>query len=100
MDASETLSSLPAQGTPEAGKLRNGRSKTTADAAEEFRTAFSVLNMNGNVTVKDMAEYLDVIDKTIYYRLKKMGDEFTLEKGVIYHCMSYLKCDSIMLPTE
>ena len=42
-----------------------------------------VLNMDGRVTVTDMAEYLDVVDKTVYYRLKKMGDEFTLENGVI-----------------
>lgn len=28
-------------------------------------------------------EYLDVIDKTIYARLKKLGDEFTLSRGII-----------------
>ena len=39
--------------------------------------------MDGKVTVKDMAEYMGVIDKTVYARLKKMGDEFTLDKGVI-----------------
>ena len=39
--------------------------------------------MDGRVTVKDMCEYLGVIDKTIYSRLKKMGGEFTLDKGII-----------------
>ena len=39
--------------------------------------------MDGKVTVKDMAEYMGVIDKTVYARLKKMGNEFTLDKGVI-----------------
>ena len=56
---------------------------TPDDAADEFRTAFSALDMDGKVTVKDMAEYMGVIDKTVYARLKKMGDEFTLDKGVI-----------------
>ena len=58
-------------------------SKTPEDAAEEFRTAFAALNMDDHVTVKDMAEYMKVIDKTVYARLKKMGDEFRLDKGVI-----------------
>ena len=32
---------MPAQGTPQAGRLNNPKSKTPDDAAEEFRTAFS-----------------------------------------------------------
>jgi regulatory protein RepA len=83
VDENGTLGTMPAQGTPQAGRLNNSKSKTTDDAAEEFRTAFSALNMDGKVTVKDMAEYMGVIDKTVYARLKKMGDEFALDKGVI-----------------
>lgn len=83
VDDKGTLGTMPAQGTPQAGRLNNSKSKTTDDAAEEFRTAFSALNMDGKVTVKDMAEYMGVIDKTVYARLKKMGDEFALDKGVI-----------------
>ena len=74
---------MPAQGTPQAGRMNNPKSKSPDAAAEEFRTAFAALDMGGKVTVKDMAEYMDVIDKTVYARLKKMGDEFTLDKGVI-----------------
>ena len=83
VDDKGTLGAMPAQGTPQAGRLNNPKSKTPDDAAEEFRTAFSALDMDGKVTVKDMAEYMGVIDKTVYARLKKMGDEFTLDKGVI-----------------
>ncbi len=83
VDENGTLGTMPAQGTPQAGRLNNSKSKTTDDAAEEFRTAFSALNMDGKVTVKDMAEYMGIIDKTVYARLKKMGDEFTLDKGII-----------------
>ena len=39
--------------------------------------------MNGRITVQDMMEYMDLTDKTIYARLKKMGGEFVLEKGTI-----------------
>lgn len=83
VDDKGTLGAMPAQGTPQAGRLNNPKSKTPEDSAEEFRTAFTALNMDGKVTVKDMAEYMDVIDKTVYARLKKMGDEFRLDKGVI-----------------
>lgn len=83
VDDKGTLGTMPAQGTPQAGRINNPRSKSSDDAADEFRTAFAALNMDGKVTVKDMAEYMDVIDKTVYARLKKMGDEFTLDKGVI-----------------
>lgn len=83
LDQRGTLTEMPAQGTIEAGRLKNPKSKSSDDAAEEFRTAFAALNMDGQVTVKDMMEYLDVIDKTIYARLKKLGDEFTLSRGII-----------------
>ncbi len=83
VDDKGTLGEMPAQGTPQAGRMNNPKSKSPDAAAEEFRTAFAALDMGGKVTVKDMAEYMDVIDKTVYARLKKMGDEFTLDKGVI-----------------
>lgn len=83
VDDKGTLGEMPAQGTPQAGRMNNPKSKSPDAAAEEFRTAFAALDMGGKVTVKDMAEYMDVIDKTIYARLKKMGDEFTFDKGVI-----------------
>ena len=83
LDTGGTLGAMPAQGTSEAGRLKNPKNKPADTADEEFRTAFSVLNMDGKVTVRDMAEYMGVIDKTVYARLKKMGSEFTLNKGVI-----------------
>ncbi len=83
VDANGSLGIMPAQGTLQAGRLRNPKCKSADSAADEFRTAFDALNMDGKVTVKDMAEYMGLIDKTIYSRLKKMGDEFSLDKGVI-----------------
>lgn len=83
VDDKGTLGAMPAQGTPQAGRLNNPKSKTPEDAAEEFRTAFAAVNVDGKVTVRDMVGYMNVIDKTVYARLKKMGGEFTLDKGVI-----------------
>ena len=83
IDTAGTLGAMPAQGTPKAAKVNNAKTKSPEAAADEFRTAYNALNVNGKVTVSDMAEYLDVIDKTIYARIRKMGGEFVLEKGVI-----------------
>ncbi len=83
VDTLGELGDMPAQGTPEAGKVRNGKNRSSEDAASEFRRAYDVLNLDGKVTVSDMADYLKCVDKTVYYRLKKMGDEFRLENGVI-----------------
>jgi RecA-family ATPase len=83
VDTNGVLGEMPAQGTPQAGRLNNPRSKSAEEAAEEFRTAYDALNMNGRVTVQDMMEYMDLTDKTIYARLKKVGGEFVLEKGTI-----------------
>ena len=83
LDSSGELGEMPAQGTYAAGRLRNKYSKSTEVAEDEFRTAYSVLSMGGDVTVKDMMEYLDVIDKTVYARIRKMGGEFVLKKGRI-----------------
>lgn len=83
IDAKGVLGEMPTQGTPEAGRLKNPKSKSSDEAATEFRTAYDACNMSGKVTVNDLADYMEVSDKTIYYRLKKMGDEFCLEKGEI-----------------
>ena len=83
VDSGDILGGMPAQGTPQAGKVKNPRAKSPEDAISEFRNAYSVLNMSGKVTVADMAEYMGVIDKTVYARIKKTGGEFSLVNGVI-----------------
>ena len=83
IDRKGYLNEMPAQGSFAAGRLKNGRSKTADECAEAFRNAYQVLNLDGKVTVQDMMEYLNVTDKTIYARIKKLGGEFSLKKGRI-----------------
>ena len=83
LDTHGNLGEMPAQGTLEAGRMKNSHSKTAEACAEEFRNAYQALNMDGNVTVSDMMGYLNVSDKTVYARLKKMDGEFILKKGRI-----------------
>ena len=83
VDVGGILGGMPAQGTPKAGKLNNPKSKSSDEAADEFRTAYDALNMDGKVTVADLADYLGISDKTVYSRLKKLDGEYLLEKGAI-----------------
>ena len=84
IDMDGALGEMPATGTAEAGRIRNGKSKTASQCAEEFRTAYGCLNLDGTgVTVKEMSEYLGLAERTIRERIKKMDGEFTLENGVI-----------------
>ena len=83
LDTAGALGTMPAQGTPAAGRLRNKFSKSTEVAETEFRSAYDVLSANGEVTVQAMMDYLEVIDKTIYARIRKLGGEFVLKKGKI-----------------
>ena len=74
---------MPAQGTWKAGQLNNPRCKSADQAADEFRQAYDACNISGEVTVQDMMKYMELTDKTIYARLKKMEGEFVLKKGRI-----------------
>lgn len=54
----------------------------TADKNAELLNTFDMVNVNGNVTVKDMAEFLGVSEKTIRRRLEKC-DELIIEESSI-----------------
>ena len=84
IDGNGNLEELPAIGTAAAGRLSNGKSKTAAQCAEEFRLAYQAENMNGaGVSVKDMAIHLGLAERTIRERIKKMDGEFILDNGTI-----------------
>ncbi len=53
-----------------------------ADKNAELLNTFDAVNMGGDVTVQDMAEYLGVEEKTIRRRIKNC-DELKVEKNII-----------------
>ena len=84
LDNGDSLKAMPTQGSPEAGRLKNSHSKSSENAAEEFRNAFYVQAIDGSVSVPDMMAYLNISDKTAYARIKKLDGEFVLKKGRVY----------------
>ena len=84
LDSGENLTTLPTQGSMEAGRMNSKRYKTNDSADEEFRTAFMAVNFDGTgATVKDLAAYLGLAERTIRDRIKKLGREFKLENGIV-----------------
>ena len=84
LDNGEHLEDMPSQGSLEAGRMKNKRSKSKKEANEEFRTGYDVTNMDGNgVTIRQLGEYLGIADRTVRERVKKLNGEFTLEDGKI-----------------
>ncbi len=84
LDNGDSLKAMPTQGSPEAGRMKNSHSKSSENAAEEFRNAFYVQAIDGSVSVPDMMAYLNISDKTVYARIKKLDGEFVLKKGRVY----------------
>ena len=84
LERSDTLREMPTQGSPEAGRMKNSRHKSAEAAAEEFRNAYQMENMEGKgVSVKDMAAHLGLAERTIRERVNKMNGEFILDDGMI-----------------
>ena len=84
LDSGENLRAMPTKGSADAGRMKNKHHKTTEFAEEEFRTAFQAVNFDGSgASVADMAAYMGLAERTIRDRIKKMNDEFTLEKGMV-----------------
>ena len=79
------LEEMPTQGTASAGRMKNSRCKTPEAAAEEFRNAYAMNNLEGTgVSVKDMATHLGLAPRTIRERVQKLGSEFILDGGKIH----------------
>ena len=84
VDKWEELKKLPAQGTFEAGKVKNKCHKTAEEAKEEFRNAFALQCIGRDeVPISEMAELLGNGESTIYKKVAKMKDEFKIENKIV-----------------
>lgn len=82
VDDKGELSDLSPAGAPQSSQAKKD-SKTADQADDEFRRAYEVLNMGGDVKITDIAEYLGLKEKTVYDRRKRLESEFTLVDGVV-----------------
>ena len=83
VDEDGILSGLSPAGAPQSAQGRQDGNGSSEDANEAFRKAYDMCNIDGEVKVEDLAVMLGLSDKTIYSRLTKLKDEFSLDKGVV-----------------
>ena len=86
IDEAGALDECPTEGSTEAGRKKAAEvnEKKKEEANKRFRTAFDILNINGDgVTVKEMSGYLEIGRQTVYNRVEKMDGEFVIENGKI-----------------
>lgn len=83
VDTSGELEKLYQQGSQGNLSKSKKRSKTAEQKADEFRSAFSAMNMeHAGVTVRDMANYLEKSERSVRDMIKNM-DDFVNVNGII-----------------
>ena len=85
-DLTGVLSNVGAEGSAEANLAKSGKRKSTPESRkEEFDSAYdALLGTDSSVTAKDLAEYLDISERTIRDRLKELEDSYHYSKGRVY----------------
>lgn len=85
-DTAGVLNNVGAEGSVEANLAKSGKRKSTPESRkEEFDSAYdALLGTDTSVTSKDLAEYLDISERTIRDRLKELDDAYHYAKGRVF----------------
>lgn len=83
IDNSGELDTAYAEGSP-LGNLSKSKKYTTAEERKtSIDTAYEACNMGDPVTVKDIAQYLELTERCIRDRLKEFSDEYWVHHGIV-----------------
>ena len=83
IDSSGELGAAYAEGSP-LGNLSKSRKYTTAEERKtSIDTAYEACNMGDPVTVKDIAQYLELTERCVRDRLKEFSDEYWVHHGIV-----------------
>lgn len=86
IDDKGILQKVYATGDPKANLDKSGkRSQTPESRKEEFDTAFEInVDEDGSCDVNELAEYLDLKERTIRDRIREFDDDYKFTKGKVY----------------
>lgn len=68
----------------EANLSKSSKRVPEDEQRSSIETAYSVCKAAGPVTVTDMAEYLQIDEKTVRRRIKKLEDQFFIKNGIVF----------------
>lgn len=85
VDTSGELSNAPCEGdgSMRAARAKNKKATTKEERRESIYTAYQNANPGGIITVRDIAEYLNITERCARDRIKELADEFNNKRGVI-----------------
>ena len=86
VDSIGVLSTTYAEGSKDANLAKSGKRKQTQkDREQEFNDAFDMSSLNDkSCTVKDLAEYMGVTERTIQGRIKEFSNKYISSKGEVF----------------
>ena len=84
LDESGELTGVPAEGSMEANLSKSSKRVPEDEQRSSIETAYSVCQAAGPVSVKDMAEYLQIDEKTVRRRIKKFDDQYFIKNGIVF----------------
>jgi len=84
VDSNRQLAGLSAQGSPEANLSRSSKRTSCSERESMLNTAFGICAVHGVSTVKDLAEYLGIAEKSVRRYLDEFSQQYGTENGVVY----------------
>lgn len=72
-----------AEGSPLANLQKSGKRTSARERKGRLDTAFEICAENGYTRVSDMAEYLDIEEKTIRSYLSEFKSDYKLDRGIV-----------------
>lgn len=84
VDTAGTLADMGAAGSDAAARAANPKQTSKAKRRSDLETAFNILQENGCVSRIDLAEYLQLNERTITNWVKEFHDEYEIKKGMVY----------------
>ncbi|MBQ8945357.1 MAG: DEAD/DEAH box helicase [Lachnospiraceae bacterium] len=93
LDGSGELEKMGAEGSQKGNLSKSSKRVSPEERMESIYKAFEACSLNEPVTVKDMAKYLDVSERTIRTRVGEMENEFYIKSGFVFEVKNKEKGD-------
>lgn len=83
LDTSGELAASYAEGSPMANLKKSKKYTTPEERRTSLDTAYEACDMGGMITVKDMAQYLNLTERCVRDRLKEFSEDYDVHQGVV-----------------
>ena len=83
IDATGELEKAYAEGSPQANLSKSSKRTSPEERRSSLDSAFNICSANPPVKVKDLAEYMDINEKTVRRYLEEFKDSYWCENGIV-----------------